>query len=106
MMTERQRNAQIEYRIQALAEANGLDGPEAIYLAYDDLQTAAEAVLNAEVRGESQTYPMVVVLFAWGYGAISARDGYEGCPHDVMAATERWAGIEAIRDHERRCMGR
>ena len=105
-MTKLQRNAQIEYRISTLAEAEGKDGPD-FYEHYNDLRAAVEQELDAEARGESQTYALVVAVFAWGYGATAASEGYEGCRrHEVTAATERWAGVKAITEHQQQCLGR
>jgi hypothetical protein len=116
-MTERQRRYREEVAIDALMELGDIEG-QYQPVVYDDLLSAAQAMLSGHEKGVVMRYPMLVVLEEvtttpmhtgqWRYKAYRVQDvpGVQGCAHTVEASSLRQARIDARMCHLRQCVGR
>lgn len=106
-MTGRQRAYQIERKVDQLMQATGLaDDPFAIH-GVDAFYAEAERAVDAEARGERQAYVFLVALGMSGrYEAFTPGGAVRGCEHTGQSAGLKWARMDAVTEHQQRCIGR
>ena len=107
MATDLKRAYQIERKVDQLMQSTGwADDPFAIH-GSDALYAEAERAVDAEARGERQAYVLVVAMGISGrYEAFTPGGAVRGCEHTAQSVNLTWACLEALTDHQQRCIGR
>lgn len=99
--------SQFQYWLQTVTDAWEIsDDPWGVHQMTDAYRAAALA-MRAERRGPVHTYTFLVRLGASGqYEAFTPGVPMIGCEHTGTSTDMKWAKVEAVQDHQRRCLGR